>query len=883
LVGEQQGGTAVAVVRRFDVCRGILTLVVAGLLGLPAGAAAAPAGTTHYPDLQTLIPTNSFSINQDATGRWFRYTHQVYDPGPGPLEIQPQYNPASGTYQGVQQLFTHDASGTWSMVNQVRVADAFVYHAAHGHFHFPLAAFGLYTVAANGGPGAPVSISPKNGFCIDDSYIYDSTVPHAGTFVGPKGPCTDPNALRGMSVGAVDEYDYRDPGQSIPFDGVPDGTYWFRAITDPNNDIVEGNESNNETDVKVTISNGTVTAGEVRHPDTTPPPVTLNAPTDCTAATGSITMSATTAATGGVQFLVDGNLVGTSSSSSSPYTFTWNSSTVTDGIHWIAARATDAQGRVGTSSVAAVAVNNTGANGALAIDAATSTDGGGTLTSPPICTTHPGDVLVAFVGSDGPSSGQAATVSGGGLSWKLVRRSNARPGTAEIWTATAPKPTSGLTVTSTPAVAGYEQSLTVEAFTGSGGVGASSGAGAASGAPSTSLTTSAPGSWVFGIGNDWDRAVSRTVGAGQVMRHEVLDTTARDSFWVQSQNAPTPNGGMAVPISDTAPTTDSWNLAAVEVLAASGSPPVDTQPPTVSVTGPSSGSTVAGPIALSATATDNVGVTKVQFKVDGNPVGGPVTNPPYTVQWDSTTVGDGVHTITAEASDAAGNTGVSPTVSVTVNNSAPPPAVISIDKQVVAKSTGTLTSSGLTTSSAGEQILALVAYDGPAGAGGQRATVSGGGLTWTLQKRSNSQSGVSEIWSATAPSVLSAAQITATPLQSGYQGMLTVIAFKNAAGIGTAGATGAPSGAPDVYLPGVNRGSWVFAVGNDWDRAVGRTPSTGQVLQQQWVDSGPGDTFWVQSPSAPAASSGIVDIHDTAPTNDQWNYAAVEVTPKPGT
>ena len=95
-----------------------------------------------------------------------------------------------------------------------------------------------------------------------------------------------------MTVGAVDEYDYRDPGQAIPFDGVPDGTYWFRAMTDPNNDFVEADESNNETDVKVTIANGEVTPGQVPHPDTTPPPIALTAPADGARVSGSVALSA---------------------------------------------------------------------------------------------------------------------------------------------------------------------------------------------------------------------------------------------------------------------------------------------------------------------------------------------------------------------------------------------------------------------------------------------------------------------------------------------------------------------------------------------------------------------------------------------------------------
>jgi hypothetical protein len=40
----------------------------------------------------------------------------------------------------------------------------------------------------------------------------------------------------------------------------------------------------------------------------------------------------------------------------------------------------------------------------------------------------------------------------------------------------------------------------------------------------------------------------------------------------------------------------------------------------------------------------------------------------------------------------------------------------------------------------------------------------------------------------------------------------------------------APSGAPDIYIPGVSAGNWVVAVGNDWDNAIARTPVSGQYL-----------------------------------------------------
>jgi hypothetical protein len=355
---------------------------------------------------------------------------------------------------------------------------------------------------------------------------------------------------------------------------------------------------------------------------------------------------------------------------------------------------------------------------------------------------------------------------------------------------------------------------------------------------------------------------------------------------MQSQIASTAAAGTAVSIDDTQPTTDQWNLAAVEVLPGSSPPPpppppTDTSPPLVKVTDPAANATVSGIVPVAATASDNVGVTSVQFKLDGANLGAPVTSPPFQMSWDTRMAAPGQHTLTAEAVDAAGNKGVATSVIVNVDNTAPPPATVSVDQKVFRQAKGTLTSPALTTPSANDVIIAFVAQDGPSGAAGQRSTVTGGGLTWTLVKRSDTQAGVAEVWSAKATGTLTNAVIIATPLRTGYDGLLTVVAFKNAAGTGTAGATGASTGAPDIYLPGVQAGSWMWAVGNDWDGATARAPASGQVVQQQWVDSAAGDTFWLQSTLTPSSAAGLVTIHDNAPTNHRWNYAAVEITAAP--
>ena len=198
---------------------------------------------------------------------------------------------------------------------------------------------------------------------------------------------------------------------------------------------------------------------------------------------------------------------------------------------------------------------------------------GSTIASPALTTSKPGEMLLAFVASDGPNAGSSQTikaVSGGGLTWTLRGRANGQAGTAEIWQAVAPTVLTNVKITATRATGSYQGAITVAAFIGAdtaanGAVASSS---AASGAPSVSLVTTRSNSWVWGVGEDWDKATARTVGPGQTLVDQFLSPSG-DTFWTQRQTAPTPAAGTTVAVSDTAPTADRWDLAIVEVLAAS--------------------------------------------------------------------------------------------------------------------------------------------------------------------------------------------------------------------------------------------------------------------------------------------------------------------------
>ncbi|MDQ4124525.1 MAG: DNRLRE domain-containing protein [Actinomycetota bacterium] len=95
------------------------------------------------------------------------------------------------------------------------------------------------------------------------------------------------------------------------------------------------------------------------------------------------------------------------------------------------------------------------------------------------------------------------------------------------------------------------------------------------------------------------------------------------------------------------------------------------QGPTVAVTSPAANAKVAGSVKITADASDDRRVDKVELLKDGV-VLATDTSAPYETTWNTTTADNGVRTLTARATDDAGNVTTSAPVSVTVENSAPP-------------------------------------------------------------------------------------------------------------------------------------------------------------------------------------------------------------------
>ncbi len=143
-----------------------------------------------------------------------------------------------------------------------------------------------------------------------------------------------------------------------------------------------------------------------------------------------------------------------------------------------------------------------------------------------------------------------------------------------------------------------------------------------------------------------------------------------------------------------------WRLSAGSVAAAlvalglaSCNGSEDTTPPSVTIQ--ALPATVSRAVTLTADASDDVEVISVEFKVDGVSVGSDTTAP-YSIAWNSGSVADGAHTITAIGRDALNNTGTSSAVTVTVRNQVPFAVTLSGREEFpvnasLSSATGTLT------------------------------------------------------------------------------------------------------------------------------------------------------------------------------------------------
>jgi hypothetical protein len=154
----------------------------------------------------------------------------------------------------------------------------------------------------------------------------------------------------------------------------------------------------------------------------------------------------------------------------------------------------------------------------------------------------------------------------------------------------------------------------------------------------------------------------------------------------------------------------------------------DTTAPTVAFSTPGSGTTVAGSVTLSGTAGDNVALAAVDTSVDG----GPWTRASGTTSWsralDTTSYGNGSHTLAARATDTSGNTRTT-SIAVTVANPVPDtsaPVVV-----IAAPSSGTTVSGTVAVSGSAGDNVALARVETSVDGGSWQTASGTSAWSWT--------------------------------------------------------------------------------------------------------------------------------------------------------
>jgi isoaspartyl peptidase/L-asparaginase-like protein (Ntn-hydrolase superfamily) len=398
--------------------------------------------------------------------------------------------------------------------------------------------------------------------------------------------------------------------------------------------------------------------------DTTPPTVAVTSLSGGGTVTGVVSIGADASdnvGVVGVQFTIDGGYLG-AEYTSPPYALQWDSTSVANGTHVVGAVARDAAGNVQTATTIGVTVINDTVRPSIAL---TDPIGGAVVN---------GLVMLAVTASDNVGvAGVQFTLDGVGLAAEDVTA----PYSVTLNSATLPNGTHTVGATARD-MAGNIQAAAPISITVNNDLTA----------PTVAVLNPATGAMVAG---------SLTITA-----------SASDDVGVVGVQF-TVDGANLGPEHLTAPYTMTWNSAslgngthAIGAVARDAAGNVqaataisvtvdnDLTAPTVAVLNPDAGATIAGSLALTANASDNVGVVGVQFTVDGVNLGAEDLAAPYSVTWNSASLGNGPHTIAAIARDAAGNAQTAAAISVTVDNDTTPPTIALVNPTAGATVAGSL-------------------------------------------------------------------------------------------------------------------------------------------------------------------------------------------------
>jgi len=412
-------------------------------------------------------------------------------------------------------------------------------------------------------------------------------------------------------------------------------------------------------------------------PDTTPPNVSIAAPAEGATVQGQITITASASdnvGVAGVQLLMNGQPLG-GEVNAAPYSMNWNSTTAANGNYIIAATARDAAGNRTTSAAVRITVQNqatppplSGLVAAYSFDEGT----GSTLNDSSGRGNHG-----AIRGAQWTAAGRycGALSFNGSSDWVTVADQGSLELTGPFTISAWVKPAS---VSTLAPVAVKERAGGI-----SYGIYSSEGRliNGLSRAPSAIATVNRTESAATSVSalpvNAWSHlAATFNGGFLSLYVNGALARSRPARGWLAGGAGPLRIGANAVlgqffqgvvdelrvysrELSESELQADIRRTVGSGCLTAA-----DAEPPQVSITAPAADAPVTGTVLIQVQASDAFGIRDVQFFLNGQPLGQPDRNPPYSFGWNTTNLAPGTHLLSAVARDTAGNSGSSVAVRV---------------------------------------------------------------------------------------------------------------------------------------------------------------------------------------------------------------------------
>jgi hypothetical protein len=219
-----------------------------------------------FPDLQTLPPFDLRLIRNPEAGRtWIRFSNSILNSGPGVLELQGKRDAQSEDILVAQNIYYGEDQFVRNSLG------FFEFEESHNHWHFE--GFSLYEVWSLGAEGEMLEVVASSGkvsYCVRDS---DPASQPTDNLPGAGEPDTESTptkprylacgwTLQGLSTGWIDTYKHNTPGQYVDISGLPDGDYLLVSTVDPDNLLLETNETNNAASLYFSLNEDEVVMGD---------------------------------------------------------------------------------------------------------------------------------------------------------------------------------------------------------------------------------------------------------------------------------------------------------------------------------------------------------------------------------------------------------------------------------------------------------------------------------------------------------------------------------------------------------------------------------------------------------------------------------------------